>query len=219
MFSDQKPQLVDELGVFSLGLVNDSSLYQVSTADAAGVRAAVLDFIAKRNIWIDPAQRTVNSLDDKNASKASALGLCRVFYRQIAGNVGISNAAKNAIGVKPLNNTKTASELHDGVADDERRRQHAGAQTVEFHDSLDPTRRSMAPGATMLQLFVEIGEENAKTFDETKARFVGAFTTNPIPVVFNPADRGKQATYFARWGGKRAEVGQWSLPVSMTIAA
>jgi hypothetical protein len=219
MFSDREPQLVDELGVFSLGLVNDSALYQVSTADAAGVRAAVLDFIAKRNIWIDPAQRTVNSLDDKNASKASALGICRVFYRQIAGNIGISNAAKNAIGVKPLNNTKTrrncttASPTMNVVAST------PGAQTVEFHDSLDPTRRSMAPGATMLQLFVEIGEENAQTFDETKARFVGAFTTNPIPVVFNPADRGLQATYFARWGGKRAEVGQWSLPVSMTIAA
>jgi hypothetical protein len=71
----------------------------------------------------------------------------------------------------------------------------------------------------MCQLFVEVGAENAQTFDETKARFVGNYTTSPMAVIFDDAERGKQATYFARWGGKRNEFGQWSLPVSMTIAA
>jgi hypothetical protein len=40
-----------------------------------------------------------------------------------------------------------------------------------------------------------------------------------MPAVFDPSERGKQATFFARWGGKRNEFGQWSVPVSMTIAA
>jgi hypothetical protein len=66
---------------------------------------------------------------------------------------------------------------------------------------------------------VKIGPTNAQLFDITMARFVGNFTTNPMPVLFNPADRGMQASYFARWGGKRNQFGPWSLPVSFTIGA
>jgi hypothetical protein len=84
---------------------------------------------------------------------------------------------------------------------------------------MDLASKAKPAGATMCQLFVEVSEENAETFDPAKARFVGNFTANPMVVVFDEADRGKQATYFARWGGKRNEFGQWSLPVSMTIAA
>ena len=64
-----------------------------------------------------------------------------------------------------------------------------------------------------------MGEENAEVIDLNTARFVGNYTTNPMPIVFDGADRGKQATLFGRWGGKRNQFGQWSLPVSMTIAA
>ena len=39
-----------------------------------------------------------------------------------------------------------------------------------------------------------------------------------MAVVFDDADRGKQATYFARWGGKRNEFGQWN-EVSRTPGA
>ena len=49
--------------------------------------------------------------------------------------------------------------------------------------------------------------------------FYDAARRNPIASAFDHADDGKVATYFARWGGKRNEFGQWSLPVSMTIAA
>ena len=43
--------------------------------------------------------------------------------------------------------------------------------------------------------------------------------TNTIAITYDSADRGKQATYFARWGGKRNQFGQWSLPLAVTIAA
>jgi hypothetical protein len=50
-------------------------------------------------------------------------------------------------------------------------------------------------GATMCQLFVEIGDDNAEVFDESNARFVGKYTTNPMPVFFDEGDRGKIASY------------------------
>ena len=45
------------------------------------------------------------------------------------------------------------------------------------------------------------------------------FTRNPIVVPFAEADDGKIATYYGRWASVRGEVGPWSLPVSMRIAA
>ena len=72
-------------------------------------------------------------------------------------------------------------------------------------------------GAIQLQLFVAIG--TAAVTDESAAQFYGAFTRNPVGVAFGAEDDGKVATYFARWATRRGDVGPWSLPVSMRIAA
>jgi hypothetical protein len=57
------------------------------------------------------------------------------------------------------------------------------------------------------------------TADENDAKFYGAFTRNPIGVLFDDESDGKVATYFARWSTIRGEVGPWSVPVAMRIAA
>src|SRR5687768_893774 len=218
-FSDKESELVDELQVFANGLAADIGLYQVSQPDADTCVAAVNEFVAKRAVWVDPNTRTPAALEAKNASKFSALSVCRVFYRAIQLNNGIANEAKEAIGVLPLSNTRTERNCPQTSPAITIVASTPGAQTASFRASTDLTRRGLPMGATMCQLFVEVGVENGESFDITKARFVGNYTTNPMAVVFDEADRGKQATYFARWGGRRNEFGQWSLPVSMTIAA
>ena len=50
-------------------------------------------------------------------------------------------------------------------------------------------------------------------------RPVAKFTRNPIGVDFESKDGGKLATYYGRWVSRRGEMGSWSLPVSMHIAA
>jgi hypothetical protein len=218
-FSRREDELVLQLQTFADGISANPPLYQVGVPDAATIQAAVDQFIAARNVANNPATRNVGSIDTKDAKKASALGVCRVFYRQIQNNNGVSNDDKLLIGVMPFNNTRTprpcpATSPSVTIV--------AGtplAMTAEFRNSVDMSARGLPGGATMCQLFVEVAEENAETIDLTKARFVGNFTTNPMAVVFNAEDRGKQATLFARWGGKRNEFGNWSLPASMTIAA
>src|SRR5688572_21208651 len=103
MFSKKESVLVDELTAFSSGIFNDSAKYQVSGPDAATIQSAVQDFVLKRTIWNTPATRNIGTLEAKNASKSAALGICRVFYRQIAGNAGISDEDKLLIFVQPLN--------------------------------------------------------------------------------------------------------------------
>jgi hypothetical protein len=51
------------------------------------------------------------------------------------------------------------------------------------------------------------------------ARLIGDYTRNPVVVAFEHRADGKKATYFARWKGSRGDVGPWSTPVSMRIAA
>src|SRR5688572_8803937 len=106
-FSRRESELVVQLPVFSDGIAANLGLYQVSAPDSGSISAAVQDFIAKYAIWNNPATRTVGTLEAKNASKSSALGICRVFYRQIQINNGISDEAKVLINVTPLSNAKT----------------------------------------------------------------------------------------------------------------
>jgi hypothetical protein len=218
-FSKKESVLVTQLATFANTIAANIALYQVSQPDSNAISAAVADFAARYAIWQDPAQRTVDSLDDKNNAKASALGICAVFYKQIQINNGISNGDKEVIHVTPLNNSRTRRNCPETSPAVSIVASTPGAQTVNFRDSTGLVPRGLPMGATMCQLFVQVGDTNAEGFDSTKARFVGNYTLNPMPVFFEEAERGKQATYFARWGGKRNEFGQWSLPVSMTIAA
>ena len=219
MFSKKEAVLVDELLAFSGGIYGNHALYQVSQPDSVTIKNAVDDFIAKRTIWNTPATRTIGSYEAKQASKIGAVGICRSFYGLIQQNGGISNEDKLLIGVTPLNYSRTRRDCPITSPTVTIAAGTPGALTAEYRNSVDMNSRGLPLGATMCQVFVEIGTENAEIFDETKARFVGNYTTNPMAIILNPEDRGKQATLFARWGGKRNQFGNWSLPVSMTIAA
>src|SRR4051812_30563307 len=106
-FSHREPELVVQLPVFANGIFANTGLYQVTVPDASACVAAADEFVLKWNVWNNPATRTAANLEAKNASKFSALSICRVFYRAIQLNNGISNEAKVDIGVVPLSNTRT----------------------------------------------------------------------------------------------------------------
>ena len=135
----------------------------------------------------------------------------------IKRNLGISDADKTAIGVRPINNARTRRECPQTAPALTIQAATPLGMTLQYRDSTNLNPRAKPANATMVQLFVTIAENN--TFDPNDAKFVGNYTSNPMVVTFDPADRKKQATFFARWGGRRNQVGQWSLPISMTVAA
>ena len=92
-----------------------------------------------------------------------------------------------------------------------------GAQTVRYADTNTPDSGAKPFGATSLQLFVAIADTAVD--DPDLAAFHGAFTKNPIGVGFDAGDDGKMATYYARWASRKGDIGPWSLPVSMRVAA
>jgi hypothetical protein len=91
------------------------------------------------------------------------------------------------------------------------------AHTVAYKDTITPGR-AMPFGAVCLQMFCAISEDGPER-DPMRAQLCGCFTRSPAVVTFRPEDKGKTATYFARWASRRGEFGMWSLPTSFTIAA
>jgi hypothetical protein len=213
----QDAQALLWMEAFATGIQSNFAAYELSAIDAAMISDAVAEFSDALSIATTVPTRTKDTINIKDTKRNAAESLCRQYALQIKVDNGISDALKLAIGVRPVNDSREpiyvpqTSPLLNIVANT------PGAQTVKFADSFDPSNRGKPFGAASLQLFVAIGEEPID--DEAQAVFLGNYTKNPIAVAFDEADNKKVASYFARWCGKRGDVGPWSLPISMTIAA
>jgi hypothetical protein len=210
-------QALQWMQTFSGVLAADPAKYMISAPEAAAIVSAVDLFAAALADAVDPEQRTPVNIAIKDEARNNAEQLCRQVATLIKFNAGISNPDKMAIGVRPVNpnrdpiNCPQTSPILSVIA------ATPGAQTLRFADSMTPDTGAKPFGATELQLFVAIAEE--PTEDPDAASFYGKFTKNPVGVAFTPGDKGKEATYFARWGDRKGQTGPWSLPVTMTIAA
>lgn len=205
------------LETFEQGIAADPAAYQLSISDSASITNAVNIFAAAYADSQDPAERTAVTVNLKDEARNSAVAICRQYATAIKFNAGISNALKIAIGVKPVNTSRqpivapSTSPLLNVIG------ATPGAQTIRYADSNTPESGAKPFGALQLQLFVAVGA--APIGDPELAKFYGAFTRNPVGIPFDFADDGKMATYFGRWSTRKGEVGPWSLPVSMRIAA
>jgi hypothetical protein len=210
-------QALGWMRTFAAGISANSAAYMVSAAEAAGIQGAVDTFAAAYADAIDPAQRTPVVVAIKDDARNAAAQLCRQYATLIKHNAGISDADKIAIGVRPVNPNRkpilcprTQPTLNVVAAT-------LGTHTLRFADSLTPENAAKPFGATELQLFVAVGADAIT--DPAQARFYNKFTKNPVGIAFAHADNGKQASYFARWAGRRGDFGPWSNPVSFAIAA
>jgi uncharacterized small protein (DUF1192 family) len=202
---------------FAGGISADPPRYFLTPAQAASIQGVVDDFVAKLAIATNESTRTKPTIIAKDDARHVAESLCRQYAILIKDNAGISDDDKVAIGVRPINpnrepiNCPQTSPLLNIVA------ATPGSHTVRFSDSMDPEKRAKPFGASELQLFLAITEEDQAPL--TDAKFYAKVTKNPVGVEFSQADDGKVATYYARWASVRGEVGPWSLPVSIRIAA
>jgi hypothetical protein len=153
----------------------------------------------------------------KKQSRDLAQGVCERYAMRIRADDGISDVQKIAIGVRPLNrgrskiNCPQSSPLLGIV------RAKNTIHVLCYKDTQTPESPAKPFGATELRLFVAIGGDEAVSVDH--AKLVGKFTRNPIEVTFDHKHDRQRATYWARWASRRGEVGPWSLPVAMSIAA
>lgn len=202
---------------FAAKLSSSSAIYLVSGADAANVSGLVTDFAEAMAVLTDPSRRTRTSVSDKSYARTAAEEICRRFAMQIKQNGGISDQDKIAIGVRPITTSRQANYVPESSPVLNLVGATPGSHTVRFTDSMMPELKGKPHGAFQIQLFRAIAD--AEVESPAEAPFYGAFTRNPVGVAFDAADDGKVATYFARWAGRRGDVGPWSNGVSMRIAA
>ena len=202
---------------FCGGIVADPARYFCSQPDCQNLLDVVNGYDRAYMLATAKPTRTSVTIDEKDVARAVAERTCRQYAGLIRSNSGITDSDKIAIGVRPVNPDRTpiyapeTSPLLNVVG------ATPGSQTLRYADSTTPETGKKPFGAVQIQIFVSI--DGAVVPDPEAARFVGAFTRNPVGVAFEHADDGKVATYFARWGGRRGDVGPWSLPASMRIAA
>jgi hypothetical protein len=217
LFGRRDAEALADLQTFAQGIAAAPGTYQVSVADATAITNSVDAFAAGLADSRDPATRTKITVAVKDELRASCEQLCRQFSMLIKYNAGISDADKLAIGIKPVNNTRTPRHVAGTSPLLNILLNTPGEQSLRYADSTTPDSAAKPAGAVSIQIYRAIAE--APIADPDLASFYGNFTRNPVAASFSAADRGKIATYYARWQGKRGDVGPWSLPVSMAIAA
>jgi hypothetical protein len=202
---------------FAAGITANPALYLLTSANAASIQAVVDDFVAALTVSSNEATRTKATIIAKDDARSVAEALIRQYAMLIKDNAGITDADKVNIGVRPINPNREPIECPQTSPLISILGNTPGTQTLRYADSTTPDSRAKPFGASELQLFRAIGTEEPAPL--ASAQFYGKFTRNPIAVQFAETDDGKIATYYARWASVRGEVGPWSLPASMRIAA
>ncbi len=202
---------------FASHLSATPELFMLTPAQAASIQSVVDDFVTALAVATDEATRTKPSIAAKDDARAVAETLCRQYAILIKDNTGIDDDDKIMIGVRPINPNREAIECPQTSPLISILGNTPGSQTLRFADTTTPDSKAKPFGASELQLFRGMGEEETAPLSD--CRFYGKFTRNPIGVEFQETDDGKMATYYARWCSVRGEVGPWSLPISMRIAA
>jgi hypothetical protein len=213
----QDAQALLWMQAFAAGIDGNPATYFVSAADATAITNAVDAFAAALADATDPNQRTPVIVATKDEARNAAEQLCRQFATLIKFNAGISNPDKIAIGVRPVNPNRDPIECPQTSPMVNIVAATPGSHTLRFADSMTPDSPAKPFGASELLLFVAVDDEAVA--DPSLAKFYGKFTKNPMAVGFSAGENGKQATYFARWAGRRGDMSPWSAPVSMAIAA
>jgi hypothetical protein len=193
--------------------------YGLTDADAVSISAAVAEWHAAYRTAAAPSTRTSPAVGEKRRQKRAVTAVVRRFAARIRGDAGIDNELKLGLGLilrtpggTPVPEPETSPSLFlrgqttyehtlqatSGIAGRKGKPDRVAALVVFRIIADGPVQRPPAPDASgYLGLF-------------TRPRFASAFTH---------ADRGKTATYFARWANAKGQTGPWSQGLSVAIAA
>jgi hypothetical protein len=205
------------MDTFATGIATDPDRYMLAPSDVQAIQGVVADFRQKLAAALAPSTRTRGVVCSKDESRAIAQKLLRAYAQRIKLNGDISDASKIDIGVPPPRATRTRRSVPMSRPLVTVLSATHGRHTLTYRDT-NTSRRAMPFGAVCLQMFRAISDDGP-VHDPERAQLCGCFTRSPAIVTFGPEDRGKTATYFARWASRRGEFGCWSMPASFVIAA
>jgi hypothetical protein len=191
--------------------------YGLVAGDATSLTNSYNDWHSAYLAATNATTRNHITIAAKDAQKIITVDVFRTYSNTIRANTGVSDTLKLGLGLNvhdtiptPIPPPSTYPVL--GITG-------AGPlmQDLRAADQLTPTRRAKPHGSTGMLVFRALGTEAIT--DPTQAPFLGFVTRAEFVSNFDAADDGKIATYFARWTNGKGEMGPWSSPVSMRVAA
>jgi hypothetical protein len=195
----------------------DGAAYFVSPPAVTSISAIIDEFVAKLAVVRTVNGRNPGTTAAKNAARSQAVDACRTLAMQIKMNEGVSDALKIEAGIRPINTNRTPMPPPTEQAVITVLAAMLGSHTLRYLDPEGGESSRKPFGCTNLQINRGIAAEEIE--DVAQTAFYDAFRRNPIASAFDHADDGKVATYFARWADAKGQVGPWSAPVSLRIAA
>lgn len=191
--------------------------YGLVSGDGTAITSAYNAWHAAYLAAINPTTRTPATVATKNTQKAAVLGVVRGYANTIRANMAVSDALKIGLGLRIHDTTPTPVPPPSTAPRITFAGMRPGLQDILAADETTPSKRAKPAGAAGLLLFRAVGP--AAVSDPEQCRFLSFVTRAEFSSSFDPAENGKTATYFARWTNSKGQVGPWSMPASMPIAA
>lgn len=191
---------------FSTLLTASPTTYGLVAGDATAVAGVNTPFQAAYLLAINPATRTSGTIADKDAARAAAEALVRPLAVRIIRNPSVLNIDRVNIGVTvpstvpspipaPVTQptlilTSAAPLLHN----------------LQFRDATTPLLKAKPFGVVSLNLYAQVG--TSAGIDPDAATFLKSVNKTPFQVEWASLNRGKHATYWARWTTRSGPAGQ-----------
>jgi hypothetical protein len=191
--------------------------YGLVAADGTAITNAFNAWHTAYLAAINPTTRTKATVQTKNEQKANVLHVVRGYAATIRDNAAVSDALKIGLGLRIHDTQPTPVPPPSTYPVLTLTGMMTGVQNLRAADQLTPAKRARPSGTAGLLLFRAV--DTGPISDPDQARFLSFMTKADYKSQFAPADNGKTATYFARWTNSKGEVGPWSPPASMPIAA
>jgi hypothetical protein len=208
--------LDDWLTNFKALIVLSPTTYGLQVADGTAIQNSYNSWHAAYLAAINPTTRTKSTVITKNEQKSIVLGVVRGYAATIRANRAVTDENKNNLGLHVAETTRTpvpppSTQPVLEVVDTE-----AGLQVLAVKDE-GASRRGKPTGVAGVLVYRAVAADPVSAAGETA--FLIFTSKTGLQSNFTTADRGKIATYFARWTNAKGEVGPWSDGVSSPIAA
>lgn len=190
--------------------------YGLVAGDAVTIAAQTAAYDAALTLALDPSTRTPTTVADKDAARASMLGVIRPYAIQIRNNVGVTDENKIALGLTVIDRTPTPIPAPTTVPVISISMQTPLQMTLQSYDATTPTSKAKPFGAIGMQ----IARKTSATAitDPTALPIVDTITKSPFTLDWDGAEQGLRAYMAARWITRTGLVGPWGAIIEAVVA-
>ena len=191
--------------------------YGLAASDATAIGNAYTSWHAAYQAAVNAATRSALTIETKRQQKVNVLFVVRGYIATITANRAVSDTLKMGLGLHIRDTQPTPVPTPSTKPSLRIVRTDQGFMDITAVDEATPLRRARPVGSVGMLLYRAVATTAIN--DPADAQFLTFVGKPAAQSRFTAADRGKTATYFARWTNARGETGPWSNGVSGAIAA